>query len=150
VLIALAFLALQGAKRRQLTERAGAGRLPGAWVVEQLTVDGVPQTISPEAVSWRRLALDRGRAGVQRAGVQLAGGGWQRYYWHLAGSTLELGERVDAAPAASLVVQRAGADRLDLAGDVEGHQVHAVLAREERRFRLLDRDIHWLREGPAQ
>lgn len=148
--VALALLALHGAKRRMMTEQSAA-RLQGSWAVEELTVDGVPQTLAPEPASWRRIALDASlRAGVRVAGVQLAGGGWQRYYWQLAGRTLELGRGDGATPAASLAVTRAPGGRLDLVGEVESHQVHAVLARDDRRFRLLDRDIHWIREGPAQ
>ena len=59
-------------------------------------------------------------------------------------------EGPDAKTAASLELRYPAPGRLELAGEVGGHQVRALLAREEPRFRLLDREIHWIREGPAQ
>jgi len=145
VLIALLLLAAAGARRHALTARSGK-RLEGSWVVEQLTVGGVTQGRAIDAASWRRLVIDS----RQRAAVQLGGGEWRRYSWQLAGRTLELDDDGDAVPAASLEMKPAGAGRLELAGTVGGRPMHALLAREEPRFRLLDRDIHWIREGPVR
>jgi uncharacterized membrane protein YphA (DoxX/SURF4 family) len=145
VAVAVLLLARQQGSRSRALQREGHVFFQGSWVVTAPADGAAARPPVSHGEPWRRLVIDPSG----RAAVQLAGGEWRRFQWFLAGRSLELSEGPEVPVTATLQLRRSGPGRLALRGEVEGLPVAAELARLERRYAVLDRGIHWVREVPV-
>ena len=133
------------------TYGAGAPKsaLYGIWDVDQLSIDGQlrPPLLTDNA-RWRRVIFDvPTRMSFQRPDDSVV-----NYAVVIKASekTMAITKPNDKNWKATLAFQRAGADRLTLDGDIDGHKTHMELKQMDRsKFRLVAWGFHWIQEYPV-
>lgn len=122
--------------------------LYGIWEVEEFSLDGEARPpLVTDRERWRRVIFDF--PGV--LAVQTMGDARQRYRLALdeGQKTLSLTKRDDPNWKTVLTYDRPEAERLTLAGGVDGRQIQAALRRSDpSRFLLPNRGFHWVNEYP--
>jgi hypothetical protein len=122
--------------------------LYGIWNVEEVVIDGQAQRAPAlDESRWRRVVFDS----PSRLAIQLANQHRIRYNLNLNPQKrlLELTKREDPKWKSTLSYERLGADRLVLAGKLDGRQVRVSLRLDAKPdFLLVNRGFHWINEYP--
>ncbi|HEY7216374.1 MAG TPA: hypothetical protein VIC28_17265, partial [Thermoanaerobaculia bacterium] len=122
--------------------------LYGIWNVEEVVIDGQAQRAPAlDESRWRRVVFDS----PSRLAIQLANQHRIRYNLNLNPQKrlLELTKREDPKWKSTLSYERLGADRLVLAGKLDGRQVRVSLRLDAQPdFLLVNRGFHWINEYP--
>jgi hypothetical protein len=122
--------------------------LYGIWNVEEVVIDGqAKRAPALDESRWRRVVFDS----PSRLAIQLANQHRIRYNLNLNPQKrlLELTKREDPKWKSALSYERLGADRLVLAGKLDGRQVRVSLRLDAQPdFLLVNRGFHWINEYP--
>lgn len=131
--------------RKTLTQRSP---LYGVWEVEEFDSDGQPRPpLLTDQTRWRRVVFDR--PGV--LAVQTMSESRLRYRLELdeGKKTLSLKKGADPNWQTVLTYEQPEPERLNIAGDFDGHPIRAELRRADAsKFLLTNRGFHWINESP--
>jgi hypothetical protein len=130
------------------TGGGGARRSPlhGVWNVERMTIDGQerPAVLNDYDRRWRRVIFDT----PQRVTFQRTDDSLARYdaVLDMTGRTLEIRKGASRSWRAHFTFDRAGEDRLQMNGEMDGQILNVQLRRVDvDTFKLLNSPFRWIR-----
>jgi len=115
----------------------------GVWFVDEYSVDGqIRKPVITDETIWARMVIEL----PDQIAIQTANGSLRRFITRRerGPSVAALQDIDNAKSTAKLTFSSSGADRLTVDGEIDDHQVRAVLHREQRKFLLTTRGFHWI------
>jgi hypothetical protein len=114
----------------------------GVWFVDEFSVDGlIREPVITDETTWARMVIEF----PDQIAIQTANGSLRRFITRQQGPSVAALQDIDNAEStAKLTFSSPEADRLTVDGEINGHQVRAVLHREQRTFLLTTRGFHWI------